>query len=253
MSRIFDLSAGSGGIDIGTARTLHSNSAFAIIFWFWSPDNSGGSDFASLYGDGAPGPNDTMLLQMKQSGAISWLHRDTGGTTSSITSSSSGFDDSAWHWCAMLRRGATDYEMYIDGNSQGTNSTNVGAGTPTTTEIGNPSGANILTSPGKIAHFINIKASININEARSIAFGQFIGRALNVYMPLGLGSPEPDFSGNQAAGTVTNTAVGDNPPIRNPFGVGLFKPNLPSIVSFVPYPNPRYSLDSGMQNMNGGV
>ncbi len=37
------------------------------------------------------------------------------------------------------------------------------------------------------------------------------------FLPLGLGSPEPDWSGNGNSGTVSGTTIGDSPPVRSPY------------------------------------
>jgi len=194
---------GNQGISFSTSAGIVDLSAFAIILWFYATDNSGGSNFASMFGeyDGSNG----LTIQMKTTGAVNFNHQDGSSTINVL--SSAGFDDSAWHWLAFLRRGATDYEFYIDGVSEGTSSTNVGTiGTAPNPAIGNPSGSNVLPSGGRLAHLVTVPASILIAEATTMSTGVF-SRATNLFVPLGYGSPEPDYSGNGYDGTVTGTSI----------------------------------------------
>ena len=212
---------GNQGIAFSTAASIHNLSAFAVVFWFFSPDNSGGSDYAALYGDGGSFPI-SLDIQMKQSGAIVFFYRDSDSNLINLLSSSSGFDDSAWHWFAALKRGSTDFEFYVDGVSQGSSSTGVNSGgTITKVWVGNPVGTNVLPDGGRVAHLVTVPSSITIDEARSLAYGQ-ICRSTRLFVPLGWGSPEPDYSGNGYSGTVTGTSKADHAPVGPPFS---FKPS----------------------------
>lgn len=81
---------------------------------------------------------------------------------------------------------------------------------------------------GDIAHVAYIDAVLTLQDIKEYLYSparvvaRFIGSdSVQFYLPLGLGSPEPDFSGKGNNGTVSGTAISDNPPTGPLFGFDL--------------------------------
>lgn len=213
---ITNTSAGAAAAGRGTGTT------WAVIGWFRSPDNSGGSDFARMYiestSDG--GGDDYCTVGLNQAGALQMFYRPGGfSNPAADITSATGFDDSVWHWIFIVCRADDDYEFYIDGSSEGTDSTTVtNSVTPSATNV-NRNNNQTLPIGTNYGRWMNWQESLTIGEAKTAAYSGVIGKAPNLWWELGHGSPEPDWSGNGYNGTVNGSMpIGDSPPVKPPFG-----------------------------------
>ena len=204
---------------IGPANLfLRTSTSYSIIFWFLSPDNSGGNDFANLYNEANGFPVACSFL-MGQSGAITWKDRDSDASSADLVSAIE-FDDGVWHWLFGVKRNNTDREMFIDGNSEDTDTTttvdtdgvpiesNIGAGSP-----------NYLPAGGRIARVVRLPGvALTLKQAREVAFfgpERWSNVPNATWYELTGENPEPELFGDgRLFGDVTNTIMGAHPPIR---------------------------------------
>lgn len=207
---------------------LGNQTAFSLVQWFRSPDNSGGSDFVSIFNEGSSGFPHNHLLQLKQSGAINVFYRNVDSETITITSVA-GFDDDVWHWIHWVKRASNDYQLYIDGTSEGTDTTTVDP-VPSLTafQLG---ATNTGVSGSMLGSLWGFRTALTIEQARSVAFTGRCGVAPEFFLPLGLApgitsaDSDPDLSGGATDYSVSpdgsDIAFVDSPPIGPLFGYDL--------------------------------
>lgn len=142
---------------------------------------------------------------------------DLAGTTT-LVGSSGGVTTNTWHHVAATYDGS-DMRLYLDGVEDATSASKTGNirvnGWPTT--IGEDSdGNNDYT--GRLAEMTINTATLTVDELLALARGSSIlsvhPENLELYSPVWGNSPEPDLSGNQRNGTVTNTTVVDHAPVQ---------------------------------------
>lgn len=205
---------------IGACAGRGTGTTWAIIGWFRATDNAGGSDFADIYFEHENTDDDYLNIQLKTSGVINFFYRPGGFGQPTIDFTTAGsYDDDVWHWLFFVCRADNDFEAFIDGTSVGSSTTSVtNSVTPDLVSV-NKNINQSLPVDSQFAHWINFKTSLSIGEAFAMAYGQWV-RHPNMYWELGIGSPEPDWSGEGNAGTVNGGMVlGDNPPIGPWFGI----------------------------------
>lgn len=84
--------------------------------------------------------------------------------------------------------------------------------------IGNNSGGTGATFDGRIAYVRVHNAALTANELTGVMYNRPVRQdALVGFWPLIGSSPEPDWSGNVANGTVTGALVADGPPVPPPW------------------------------------
>lgn len=109
--------------------------------------------------------------------------------------------------------------------SSNTNNANF-TGTPTESGIAvnrNSGGTKISFLNGKLAHVVKLDAALSDNELVTLAF-TMRSPAKAFWMPLGVSSPEVDWSGGGASGTRTNSpTVYANPPHGPLFGYDVME------------------------------
>jgi hypothetical protein len=158
----------------------------------------------------------------------------TPTAAANIAASANRWDDGLWHRLLLVRRNVTPFvELYVDGNSEGNSTTD--PTTDSTTPAGNRWGDNFQggdvaafgsNGSGSLARgFLIAGAAISPNECDQILRTGVPTRHLDLYYEMGVGSPEPDWSGNGVAGTLSGTAVAPN----GAWTVGWLKPTNRSI------------------------
>lgn len=149
------------------------------------------------------------------------------GTTMNLISAANSLTLNAWQFVAwtydgtngrLLRGvpGGVVSEMAYDaGSAQGSGAFDTDAAGVLV--LGNDiTGA--ATFDGPIANARVFNAALSANELTALMYGRPVrGASLRGWWPLIGASPEPDWSGNVANGTVTGALVDRNPPIPAPF------------------------------------
>lgn len=201
-----------------TGGVAGRNQPFAVICWFNSPDNAAGSNFANIYDEVDNAVEVIFSLQMNQLGRVRAFYRPGGfGQPSLSLDSADGLDDSLWHWAFFSSRTTSDHEFYIDGVSVATSTTAItNSQTHNRVDFGG-NGTATLPSGGLLARLMTFDFALTLGEAKSLAYGRLV-RKPHLYWECGIGSPEPDWSGNGLNGTVTGASVGAHCPTPRVFG-----------------------------------
>lgn len=214
---------GDSQVDTGTGTTTAgvggggSGDTWTVCGWFRSPDNSAGSDFASMYEERDNGDDPYITIQMKQSGAVAAFYRPGGFAQPTVLmTSATGFDDSIWHSFCFVKRASNDYEWYIDGTSEGTDTTSI-TNTVTRDRVNvgpKPGNTNGLPSGGLLSHFANFSEDLTIDEAEGFLYTGRCRIQPNLWWTLNeQGSTESDWGGRSNTGTMTSMSLGNsNPP-----------------------------------------
>jgi len=148
------------------------------------------------------------------------LLRASAGTYVSATSTN-GFSTGAWHHVAVSdSTGLNGVTFYIDGLQDSTGDINL----VPTTSTGNcrigKRGDDALFLDGKVAFVTIHNVVLTAGEIRQLSQGRPIYRGLVGFWPLyGVGSPEPDYSGNVQSMTITGALQSNHAPIASPFGM----------------------------------
>lgn len=216
------LVAGAGDYVDNTSSSLNvatSPGTWTFIIWFKIPDNSGGSDFTTFLQE--RGGDGYLLIGPQLDGGIRVSYRPNGfgESQSIIISTTKGFDDNVWHWAMYVANSASSYELFVDRNSEGTDTTTITAteAAPAGHRVGN---AFSMPTNSIVTRHMAFTTNLSISEGASWAyFGRGKNRP-NVWWEMGFGSPEPDFSGNGLNGTVQSAMpIGDHAPVAPPFGL----------------------------------
>lgn len=209
MARNFSTAA---EIQLSSAAQVLNLSAFAFICWFRTSASSG---YREIY-TGESNFNEQWYFRVNTGNTVEFWYRTP---TAFLTITSAGtYNDGAWHWALVLRRGSADFQVYIDGSSIGTSTNNPGTITVTpSVALGNwNSGTGIGDENfnGDLARCILIPQAVEVEEASGIAYSGRCRFPVRFWHELDIpGSSVPDWSSNQYTGTVTNTTLADHPPI----------------------------------------
>lgn len=124
-------------ITLPSSETILNSLAYSIAFWFKVPSKSGeGHTFHEESGsqfdrDTATYVAPTDANFVTPSKLVHRYRADGGGSMESATD----FDDDQWHKALIVRRAADDFEMFVDGNSEATNTTDWGVNFGETPDI----------------------------------------------------------------------------------------------------------------------
>jgi len=215
MSR--QLSADDQNIDVAPI-SLRTNATFSFFCWFNSPDNASGSGFAYLYIETLGFPV-TNAFSMKTSGVINWFTRDSSSNAANFDTTNA-FDDGAWHWFLAVKRSDTDREMWVDGISENTSSSNsTTAGTITSWRISG-TGSLRLPNGARLARVVRLpRVVLSLAEARYLAYYGPGSRRYNddaTWYELKGDQQEPEFFNNGTPGVVNGGMLpGGNEPFRD--------------------------------------
>lgn len=210
------IASGNASTTNGSANVAHSgSSAWTVCGWVHSPSNSGGSNFDNIYSERDSTGDEYLNVHLKTSGAISFFYRPGGfGQPQSSTLSTRTVTDSLWHWWCYVNRSSTDRQAYIDGISQGTDTTSI---TNTQTPAGVVLGANgsqDLPLGARQALVQSYKSALTLGQMKAAVYGFRTVRP-HQYWPLGI-SPTTQIS--WTAGGISLNALnmrsGGNPPLR---------------------------------------
>jgi hypothetical protein len=205
---------------------MYNQTACSVGFWFKKDTmtSSAGYPFcfdqqsafnkrlACMFGDGSIAGQGLGTLQYE------WR---TPTASSQVLQTTNRWDDGKWHRCLIVRRNVSPYtEIYIDGVSEGSSTTD--CSTDATTPAGQYVGANFQgggngqfgsNGNGSMARFFILSGvTLTPHQADQILFYGLPNQKLDLLWELGIGSPEPDWSGNGISGSVTGTAVAANGP-----------------------------------------
>lgn len=211
------------------ASVVGNSATFGVVFWFRTGDTSGqpgGSVYYEEVGSGFP---QFFAIEITTAGLFKVFYRcDTSGTFVDI-SSAGAYDDDVWHWGVFTRRGATDFELFVDGVSVGTSSNN--PANPNFNGVTRVMNTNTLTT-ADIAHLVTVTDGLTLGEAKNLAYGRFY-RQTSLFAPF-YDTTCVDLSGNDHAPTIDGGVTqSDHAPIGPIFGfdVGLTY----EVVAAIPY------------------
>ncbi|MHA2029082.1 MAG: LamG-like jellyroll fold domain-containing protein [Candidatus Kariarchaeaceae archaeon] len=219
---------GNDYVDTTGGGPLYGQTQATIMCWFKRGTAPTSGFWPTLFFQEA-NFNEQVKIEMKSAGdaddgkfAITW--RTPSQYTQFISTNT--WDDDVWHRLVLIRSNSNPYvELFIDGVSDGTQATDplTDASSPLEERwgsfVGN-GGASDNGWGGELARcaFI-LGASLSVNEGDAFLYTGRIGRSLTNWIEMGIGSPEPDWSGNGNNGTVSGASIADHAPASSPFGV----------------------------------
>lgn len=188
----------------GTTQYLSGSAVLSgppltMACWFYSTSAAGNQTLISLGTAGQNNHRFTMLAAGNvASDPIQAVTRDTAASTAS---SSTGYSANAWqHACAVFAA-TNDRRAYVNGGSEGTETTSRTATGMNSTYLGVQQNATIGNYMiGRIAEAAVWNVALNASEIAALALGVSPLRIrpgnLVAYWPVfGEGSPEPDYVG----------------------------------------------------------
>lgn len=220
MARTFD------GIDdnVNVNSTPVTAAAFTMCADFFTADTTNAQTMAFI-GDKDVGNHFWALLADGATGGDPIIAAIDQGGTQTFPQTTTGYSANTWHRACLKEVSATSHAVFIDGGSKGTTADNVAPAGADRVSAGirNRSSPD-LPFAGRIAN-VTIW-NIALSDAEIAILGGPRGmhplrmRPANIvlFWPLGVASPEPDWSGGARNGTVTEATIGDNPPSMLPFG-----------------------------------
>lgn len=171
--------------------------------WFKSTSDSAAQTLISLGVAGSQDNRFTLQVSGNVAGdPIRALTRDTGN---GIATSSTGYATNVWqHACAVFAS-STDRRAYVNGGSEGTNTTSRTPSGVSSTYLGaqqDVSATNFIV--GVVAEAAIWNVALNTSEIAALAAGvsplRIRSGNLKAYWPVyGVGSPEPDYVGGFSA------------------------------------------------------
>lgn len=209
-----------------SASTQHLLTSAAVVTappvtmacWFIADDTTAERCLMSI----SDGATDNQWFRLDLRGdvggdPVSMRCRFSGGQDARADSTT-GFSTATWsHACGVVAS-TTSRSVYLNGGNSATNTTSVSTGSFTTTTIGKRSSSNQALMNGDIAEAGIWNVALNADEIMALSKGvcPLLIRPANLkgYWRLGIGSPEPDWSGNGNHMTVTGATVADHAPVQ---------------------------------------
>lgn len=194
-----------------------ASNPWTVCLWFFSPDSSTGSNFDNIFNERDSTGDDYLTMHLKTSGGVNFFYRPGGfGQPSTSITSSAIVDDLLWHTLCFVHRSTTDRQAYIDFVSAGADTTSItNSRTPLLLGLSS-SGSQDLPAGAKIANVQLYKSALTLGQMKAAMYG-FRTVKPHAYFPLGLSSPEVDWSGLGVTLNKLNTSVNGNPPIGRLF------------------------------------
>lgn len=163
------------------------------------------------------------------------------GDVETFIEGSTEFVDGEWH-CVVgtykfVTDGTSEMRVYVDGVLDVSTDLAVGPTQVTTTavEIGRRGFAG-FEDPfhGELGEAAAWNKTLSLSEAKALFSGisptRIQNSALKMYLPLGVASPEPDWSGNGNSGTINGTLpIGDHAPVGPSFGFDIGHQPIPGV------------------------
>lgn len=153
---------------------------------------------------------------------------DDGPNSAFIIQASPTITLDTWHYVLFVLRGATNRDLYWDGstkNSNTTNTVNWPAGLDTTTlgAVARNSTTDLFVS-GLLSNWTVWTVALDDDHSTELYNGvnpyTIYPESIQAHWPVGIGSPEPDWSGGGYELTLYNApVVGAHGPRVEPFGV----------------------------------
>jgi len=196
---------------------LYNQTAASIMCWFKHSTASSSGTFHELYfqqGAFNKHVKVEIIVGGGNQGKMQFDYRTP--TANPIVISSGTVDDGAWHRLLCVRRNASPFEeMYIDGVSVGSSTTDAGTDATALTDTLWGQSIGLDSSFGGSLARCALLSGVTLTPSQADAFlyfGILPGAALSQWLEMIGVSPEPDWSGNGLAGTLTATSIGNNPP-----------------------------------------
>ena len=221
--------------DITAARFERAETWTALAFFNLSASTPDDSAFITKYASGVS----QFLFRTDNQAAPTNVEVGHGNDTAVIINGASSIELNTWYLSAVICDGTSSagditlYTLGMDGTVIDDGVT--GDSNPDESNLTTPVRLMTRTSTadelnGSMAHAAYIRSVLTKQDvfdylyqpAKVVAKFKGVGNGVPFYQPLGLGSPEPDFSGSSNNGTVTGTpTITDNPPIAPWYGFDL--------------------------------
>ena len=225
-------------IDLGnitTAQFKRAETWSALSFFNIASSSSDDSAWIAKYGPG----NSQFLFRTDLQAAPTNVEVHHGDDTTPIIQGASEIQLNTWYMAAAICDGtssADDVTLYtvkmdgtlIDDGLTGDTNTDEADLSDTIKLMTRDNNSDEIN--GSMAHAAYIRAAITKQDVleylyqpgRVIAKYIGVGDGVEFYLPLGLGSPEPDFSGKGKNGTIIGSpTITDNPPVGPWYGFDL--------------------------------
>jgi len=208
------------------ASGLVTAAPLSMVCWFRSDDADA---LQALMGVGDSASN-THLFSLELAGAtagdpVRIFTRAGGGANIVVTST--GYSINTWHHAAMVQVTTTDRSVFIDGGSEGNNTTSVIPAGVNLTRIGSRATLSVgVFMSGRIAEAAIYDAALTNSQVAMLArgvspFRVLPGNLVGYYSLPAFTGNAIDYSGNGNNLTDTNTVgIADHAPVPPMFGMG---------------------------------
>lgn len=207
-----------------TANAPVGNSyPFTIACWFYCTSVAALRALSSIGDDsgGVPSNDPLHLLYLNQTSATLAIASYTSGEGNAAAATSSGASLNTWsHACAILTAG-NDRKVYLNGGSEGTNTTDVNPSGLDSTTIGVSKRNGLIDYPyqGKIAEFALWDVALSLGELAILNLGYspllIRPQSLGFYVPL-IRDNDEDLIGGFSLSAVATPTIADHPRIFYP-------------------------------------
>lgn len=146
------------------------------------------------------------------------VNAQSRSTSTATATTSTNVSANTWHHAAAVFAGVADRRAFLDGGGKGTNSTSITINNANAAHIGIRDDHTFPFS-GKLARCTWRDVALTDDEIAALAAGvnplHIRPASIKAYIPLGLASPEPDWSPNDKKFTLVNAPTADaiGPPV----------------------------------------
>ncbi len=203
----------------GSAALLYNQTNATLMCWFRRPTAPTSGNFVRIFTQKAAF-NIAVTVEMlgnggADDGKVQVVWRTPSGSV--VFNCATAWDDDNWHTLVLVRNSSSPFvEIFIDGVSDGSSTTDptTDATNPTEEMWGN-GGSLSAGWGGELARCAFIAGtSLSIKDADAFLLnGKIPASGLSHWLEMGLGAPEPDWSGNKVNGVVTGTSIASHPDV----------------------------------------
>jgi hypothetical protein len=170
---------------------------------------------------------------------VEFIARTTANTA--VSTAPGAYTPGVWTHACGVEGSATDHRVYINGGNKGSSTTSrVPTGMDRTTVGVRDSLTNNGFTDGRIAEAVIWNVALTDAEVAIISrpgfpMHRYRPESIKLYWRLGVGSPEPDWSGNGNNGTLVNApTIADHVGVAPPFGYDIWSPRSAAAISATP-------------------
>lgn len=210
-----DFNGSSDGLAKDGANLLASSGGpWVVMGWFQRDDATANQYAFTLKGAGA---NQFSMIYGFLDGNFEMFAQGFSGTDPR-TDSALAVSDADWHHITYKKAasGTAEYSKFLDGSKTVINaSATTTLGLSVDLKIGRSTSGDFFN--GRIGPMVIVAADIPDSMITAIAGGsrpEQAGIQFDGYWPMGVGSPDADWSGNGLNLTVTGTTIVNGPPVR---------------------------------------